>query len=840
MLQDLRFALRTFAKTPGFTALAVLVLAIGIGANTAMFSIVNAVMFKPLSGRAGELVGVFGRDRTKPDDYRAFSYPNYVDLREQSADVFDGLMAHMFSMVGESIGDATRRTFVSVSSSNYFDTLDVRLAAGRTFTAEEERPGARQPVVIVGYDRWRDAGFNPSFIGSRIRINAIDFTVVGVAPEGFTGTMALVAPEMWLPLGMFDVVVNDIFKNRGTGLADRNNHALILAGRLKPDLAESTATERLDVVARRLEAAYPGENKNQTLLVNKLPRMSTSTSPQTDGGTAAGSAMLMALTGVVLLIACLNIANMLLARGSVRRKEIAIRLAVGGARRRVVRQLLTEALLLALAGSAAGLVLAFWSTRFIFSTLAPILPLTITFEPSPDVNVLLAATALAIVATLLFGVGPALRSSRVDIVDDLKGSMAALAQPVARFRLSARSVLVVGQIALSLTLLCVGGLFARAALAAAAADPGFRYERLLLTSIDPSMAGYDATRGRESHRAVLERLRAIPGVDAVSTTSTVPFGEFHEGRAVEAVGGAPQQTAGRRSPTYRIVGSDYFRALGLTMLRGREFNRVEEASTNAPRVAIVDELLARSLVPDGDPIGQLVRIVDRDAEAATGNDGEPMEIIGIAPPIRDSLFDRSPVPHIYVPAGRNYRPNVSVHVRLRDGGAAAENAALAAVRQEIAAVDSRLPILDLMPMRRFHDRSLELWAARAGGNVVITLGGLALLLALAGVYGVKSYVVSQRTREFGIRVAVGARPQDVMWLVLRDGMRLTAIGLAIGVPLAALAGVSLSRMLYEVSPLDPFVFTVAPLALALSATVAAWIPARRATRVAPVTALRTE
>ncbi len=325
MIQDLRFALRTFLKTPGFTLLAVLVLAIGIGANTAMFSVINAVMFKPLSGQAGNLVGLFSRERARPDEYRAFSYPNYIDIRDQSGEIFDGLMAHMFAMVGETVGDSTRRVFVSTVSANYFDTLDVRLAAGRTFTAEEEHPAARVPVVIVGYDRWRNAGFNPGFIGSRMRINAIDFTVIGVAPRGFTGTMALVAPEMWLPLGMFDVVVNDMFKTRGTGLMDRTNHALVVAGRLKPPLTVSTATERLDLVARRMEQAYPAENKDQALMVNRLPRMSTSTSPQDDTGVAVGSTLLMALAGVVLLIACLNIANMLLARGSVRRREIAIR-----------------------------------------------------------------------------------------------------------------------------------------------------------------------------------------------------------------------------------------------------------------------------------------------------------------------------------------------------------------------------------------------------------------------------------------------------------------------------------------------------------------------------------
>jgi predicted permease len=440
---------------------------------------------------------------------------------------------------------------------------------------------------------------------------------------------------------------------------------------------------------------------------------------------------------------------------------------------------------------------------------------------------------------MLFGVGPALRTARADIVDDLKGSVAAAGRFTSS-RFSARNVLVVGQVALSLALLCTGGLFARGALAAAAADPGFRYNQIILASTDVAMVGYDERRGREAQRAVIERLRSLPGIDAVSFASTVPFGEFHEGMPVEAVGTTSQPTDQRRSPTYRIVGADYFRALGVRMVRGREFTLVEEQSPSTARVAIVDEIAARQLFPDRDPIGQMIKVVRRDREAGSGNDGEPMEIVGIAPPMRDTLFDKGPVAHLYVPLGRHYRAGLNLHIRVLDASAAAENTALAAVRKEIASVDARLPLLELMPMRRFHDRSLELWAVRAGGNVVLSLGALALILALAGVYGVKSYVVSQRTREFGIRVAVGARPADVLWLVLRDGLSLTAAGLAIGLPLAALVGLGLSRLLYEVSPLDPAVFVLGPLALAIAALFASWVPARRATRIAPTLALRSE
>jgi predicted permease len=657
MLQDLRYALRTFAANPGFTALAILVLAIGIGANSAMFTVVNSLMFKPLSGQAGDLVGLFSRDRARPDNYRAFSYPNYSDVRNQTRDIFDGLMAHTFAMVGVSAGDSTRRSFVAVVSSNYFDTLGVALAAGRSFSADEERPGARVPVVVVGYDRWRDAGFDPSFLGRSIRVNSIDFTIIGVAPPGFTGTMAMVAPEMWMPLGMFDVVVNDMFKNRGTGLSDRANHGLNVAGRLKPGMPETAATERLAMLASRLEQTFPAENTDQTLMIHELPRMTTSTSPQTDTGLAVASALLMALSGIVLIIACLNIANMLLARGAARRKEIAIRLAIGGARRRIVRQLLTEGFLLATAGAAGGLLLAVWTNRLLFGSLVPILPLTLSFQPDPDVNVLVVTTVLAMVATALFGVGPALRSSHVDVVDDLKGSAATSRRGFTSSAFSARNVLVVGQVALSLALLCTGGLFARGALAAAAADPGFGYERLLMANIDPAMAGYDAARGRETHRGVLERVRSLSGVEAAGFSSTVPFGDLHEGMPVEAVG-AGARREGARSPTYRIVSADYFRALGLGMLRGREFTREEEESQGAPRVAIVDELLARQLFGEEDPLGQMIRIVRRDRETGTGNDGEPMEIVGVAPGLRDTLFDTGPVPHVYVPSGRNYRASL--------------------------------------------------------------------------------------------------------------------------------------------------------------------------------------
>ncbi|MEX2662861.1 MAG: ABC transporter permease [Vicinamibacterales bacterium] len=831
LLQDLRYALRSFAKAPGFTAVAILVLALGIGVNSATFTIVNALLFRPVPAQGEGIVGLFRHDRTKPDSYRAFAYPNYTDIREKS-DVFDGLAAHTFSMAGVPAGDSTRRIFVELVSANYFDTLRVPMATGRTFRLEEERPGAAIPVVIVGYEAWRKTGFDPEFVGSTMKINATDFTVVGVAPQGFGGTMALASPELWLPLGVFDTIVNDMFKNRGNGLADPEAGTVIVLGRLKPGVTMEMASSRLDTLSQQMAEASP-LNKDQGITVARLPRMSTSTSPQTDAGLGIAGAALMGVTGTVLLIACLNLANMLLARGTIRKKEIALRLALGGSRTRIVRQLLTESLLLALAGAAGGLVLAYWSTTFLVASLAKVLPLTIVFEARPDMTVLAATAAFVGVATLLAGVGPALKLSRLDLVSDLKEQAAdAGARPGA---FSARNVLVVGQLALSLGLLSAGGLFGRSLIKAAAADPGFSYDGAVLATLDPSVAQMDEARGREIYRQVLERVRSTPGIAAAALASTVPFGNFHEGRLVERPGIPRDENM--FGPTYRIVSADYFRALGLSMIKGRDFTAAEEQSPNAPRVAIIDTVLASQLFPNEDPVGQMIRFTPREGSAYT-DDNQLMQIVGIAQTLREELMDQGEDAHIYVPNGPQYRAAMSLHVKAASSDPQAVAAVVETLRQELRAIDARLPVLELTTFQKFHDNSLELWAIKAGGRMLMLVGLLALGLATAGVYGVKSYLVSRRTREIGIRMALGANRRDVLGMVMRESAGLTLAGLAVGFPIALMMGKLLGTILYDVSSFDPLVFVTAPVVLAAASLVASYIPARRATRVNPLSALR--
>jgi predicted permease len=838
-LQDLRYALRMFAHAPAFALVALAVLALGIGGNTAMFTLVNAMVFQPVAGHASDIVGVFSHDRTKPDSYRSFSYPNYVDIRQASqGGVFDGVLAHTFAMVGLPAGDTTRRIFAELVSSNYFETLRVPVAAGRAFTADEERPGANLPVAIVRYERWEAAGFNPQFVGSTIRINATDFTIVGVVPRGFGGTMALVSPDIWLPLGVFDSVVNDLFKKKGTGLADRSNETLILVGRFKPGVAADHAASRLDGLSRQLEAAFPAENRNQLLTTHPLPRLATSDEPMSDGGVAVAGSALMGVSGSVLLIASLNLANMLLARGRARRKEIAVRLSLGGTRGRIVRQLLTESLVLAALGSLAGLLLAYWAVRVLVATLLDVAPLALTFEPRPDLNVLVATTVFAVLATVMSGIGPALKLARRDPVNDLKevpGDAGVLGR-----RWNGRNIMAVAQLALSLALLICGGLFARSAQFAAFSTPGFSYEAGVLASVDPGLSGYDEVRGRRLYGQLLARVRAVPGVAAAGFASTVPFGDIHEGQPVERLGSSrPSSDDQSRSATYRIIGTDYFRALGMPMLRGREFTPAEETSASTPRVAIIDERLATALFPNEDPVGQSVRIVPRGGPGATV-DVEPLQVVGVARSLRENIVDREPVAHIYVPWGRNYRSGMQLHVR----GALTSDAGVAGListlRSEFRQVDPGLPVLELTTLQRFHDRSLELWLIRAGGRMLSLFGVFALALAVIGVYGVKAYVVSQRTLEIGIRMALGANTSDVRSLIMREAFTLTAAGVICGVGLAVLLGRALGNLLFGVSGLDPLVFGTAATSLALASMVASYIPTRRAMRVAPLAALRGE
>jgi predicted permease len=858
-IQDLRFGVRLLVRQRGFTAVAALVLALGIGANTAVFSLVNALVLKPRPGAPdAELAGVYSRDRTQADEYRGFSYPNYVDLRART-DLFRSLTAHTFSLVGLGEGDATRRVFIDITTANFFDTFGVPLLDGRTFSADEERPGADIPVTILSYGAWQRMGGGPDLVGSQIRLNGRQFTVIGVAPRGFGGSMVLVSPDLWVPTGVYDTISNDFVRDGlPATMADRRHHTLILIARLHPGATMASVAPGLEAAGVALERAFPGENKDQALTMAPLARMSVSTSPQTDSELGVLAILLFSMSGLVLLVASLNLANMLLARGGSRRKEFAIRLALGGSRLRVVRQLLTEGFALSLVGGVLATFVAWWATRLVATSLASRLPVTIQLDATPDGRVLIATVLFCLASAVLFGLGPAWRQARTDAVPELKeqaGEMRgrrSAAGLLARFRLPTRDLLVMGQLALSLVTLTAAGLFVRAALESATADPGFPLDRGIVANVDPSLGGRTTAQTQRYYEQTLARLRAMPGVQSASFTSLLAFGEFTETEEVQRAGAPLRRDAsGSKSMSFGgdtagdekipglvesvapSIGADYFKTIGLAVTRGREFLPNEEFSASGIRVAVIDETLASKLFGAENPVGQLVQFSKRQSP-----DPVVLQVVGVVAGSRHQLLEHEMRPHIYMPYGQEFRSAMYLHVRTLAPSADAEAAMLPGLRRELRDLDAAVPILSLETLPMYRDRNFILWTLRAGANMFLTFGAIALFMSAIGIYGVKAYVVTRRTREIGIRLALGATPQNVVGMVLKDGLMLAATGLVVGLLLSVAAGGAIRGLLFGDSRFDAPVVLGAAIVLAGAALLASWLPARRATRIAATTAMR--
>ncbi len=862
MIQDFKFAVRQLLKAPGFTLAAVTVLALGIGANTAIFSLVHTMLFQVVSyARPAEIVQLCSQDKKNPKAFRDFSYPTYRDIREQNT-VFSDTLAYNVGIVGLGEKGNTRRAFAALVSSNYFSVLGVAPIHGRAFLPEEEKPDTGAHVAIISYSLWKKHGGNPALLGSQLLINGRSFTVVGVMPKGFTGTMHIFGAEIWLPLSVYDEVTND-FQNGPKSLSDRANPQLLLVGRLKPGLSAAAAAPALKGLATNLEKAFPVEQKDQTFMTAPLSRFSTSPNPQDDGEMAKIAPLLLGMAVVVLLVACLNLANMLLARGTARRKEIAIRLAVGAARSRIVRQLLTEGLVLALLGGVAGLVLGIWSSDILVASLGKMMPFDLVWLSGPNPALLAATFGFCVLGTLAFALGPALKLSRTAVVADLK-EQAGEDVSRRRWKFLPRNPLVVAQIALSLALLTAAALFIRGANKAASADTGLHPEHSFLLEIDASLVGQDPKRAAELYRILNERLAALPGVEHASISATIPFGLVSLGKAVQRAGinvgpDARPATAAEGlaySSSLNSVGADYFAAVGLPVLRGRTFTSAEATLRGGPAVAIIDEVLAKKLWPDGDALGQRIQFAGEHALRAKENGdstfgisrnntgdikpGDPIEIIGIVPPTRHALFEKEPRSSLYLPFSRCFQSDAFLFVRFSSLPSGREGSAADLIRRTVREVDPALPVVSLRTFAQHLDGNFQLWIVRAGAALFSVFGGLALGLAVVGLYGVKAYSVARRTREIGIRMALGAQPRTVLWMILREGSIMLLCGVALGLLLAMATGKVLSGMLYQVGALDPIAFTTAPVLLAAAALIATWLPARRATRVNPMTALRTE
>jgi predicted permease len=807
--QDLRFAVRQLVRAPGFAALAIAMLALGIGATTTIFSVINAVFLRPPTHvhEPGRMVAVFTSDFSGPR-FGTSSYPDFVDFAG-GASGLDGLAAVTPRPFSVAAGNESFRAMGEMVSENYFGLLGVSLEQGRGFV-----PGS-ETEVVVGYGLWqRRLGGASDVVGRTIRLSGHAFTVVGVAPEGFTGAMRGIRTEAWTPLAAQRVLSpsDDMFTNRG-------DRGLFLFGRLRNGVSPAEAQSQLTVVGARLHRAYRErwtDHSGSARVVTVLPERDARIFPTIRGPVTRFLALLMGVACLVLAICCANLANLLLARGTVRRREVAVRLALGGSRLRLVRQLLTESLVLSTAGAVGGVVLATWATGALGS-FEPPLPVPVALEFPLDGRILLFTVLVSVVTVLLSALAPALRATRLDHATALRGDLTAAG--VVR-RVGLRDGLVIAQVAVSLVVLAAAGLFLASLRNATRLDPGFRAEGLALLRLELGIQGYDSARGRAFYAELERRVRAQPGVEAVSLAEIVPLGMSRQRRGVEVEGYAPREGEEMEFGV-NTVGAGYFETMGIPLVRGRGFERGDR--TGAAPVAVVNESFARRFWPGEDPLGR---------RFGTSRGGT-REVVGVARDGRYGSLTEDPQPHFYEPFAQAYEADMVLLARTsRD-----PRDLLPVLIREARALDPELPV-DASTMAEHLGYA---WLPqRIGAAVLGAFGVVAAILAAFGLYGVMSYVVSQRTAEIGIRMALGARSGDVRMLVVRRALGLTVAGVLLGLAGTAAATRLLAAFLVGVSPTDPMTIVSVVLLFTAVALLASWLPARRAAGVDPMRALRSE
>jgi predicted permease len=837
---DVRYGLRMMRKNPGFTVMAVLTLALGIGANAAIFSLVNATLLQqlPVEG-VDQLVYVH-----KGNPGNVFSYPDYVELRDRNNALTD-LIA--WGGIGVSLNrngqlDATEGAEMiggAIVTGNYFDLLGVKPALGRLISHTDDQIPGGHPVVVLSHGLWqRRFGGAPRIVGGQLLLNGHSFTVIGVTPAEFGGAQLGVTRDIYVPMMMQSVVRPPRGGYSGEMNPDllkvRSNNWLYALGRLKPGVAREQAQAALTIAANQRDEA------TQNVQQDPARRRFITATPVSEGDqgqraqTISIAQLLLSVVGAVLLIACANVANLLLSRASARRREIAVRLALGADRGRLIRQLLTESLLLGAAGGATGLMLAWWGVGALKAMSPPPGTLPINPDFTIDLRVLLFTFALSMLAAIIFGLAPAWRASRPDLVPALKDEVSAADEQTRRFTL--RNLLVVAQVSLSLVLLIAAGLFLRSLKQAQAIDPGFEVNKLLVAPLNINLLRYTRTQGREFYRQVVEKVEAIPGVESASLARVVVLSGLGSTRSllIEGQSGPDDQSRsdGRGSSaedninavSSNVVSLKYFTTMGIRLLKGRDFSATD--TENGPRVAIVNESFARRHYGNEEALGKRISFA--------GLRGPWHEIIGVVSDSKYLTLGERPARIAYLSVQQNHETGMTLHVRT-----SVNPASLAAsVRREVQALEKNLPITSVSPMTEA--LSASLYAARMGAMLLGVFGGLALLLAAVGLYGVMSFAVSKRARELGIRLALGAQKREILGLVLKEGMMLVGIGIALGLTAAFLVTRLLASFLYGISAIDVFTFTGIPLILTMVALAACYLPARRAMKVDPILALRSE
>jgi predicted permease len=806
--QDLRYGLRMLRKSPGFTLVAVLSLTLGIGANTAIFSLINTALLRPLPiAKPEQLVALnnAGSNHTFP----TFSYPNYKDFRDRN-EAFSDLIGYRFTPISLSHDGINERLWGYEVTGNYFAALGVNAALGRLISSDDDAVPGASPVAVVSYKGWQQRfGGEPGIIGRDVIVNGRSYTIIGVAPQGFYGTEIIAAPDMWFPVAM-----QAQLEIGSKWLDDRGVENLFVQARLKPGVSVAQAQTALNDVALQLEREYPVENEDKRVALSPPGLIGNAFR----GPVLGFAGLLMVVVGLVLLLACTNLANLLLARAADRRREIAVRLALGASRARLVRQLLTESLLLACGGGALGLLLAFKLVGLAVGFKLPIdVPLTIDLHM--DYRVFIFTCLISLATGVLFGLLPAWQATKTDLVPALKDEFS-----FGGYRRSwLKNSLIVFQVALSLVLLIGGGLMLRGLRQAQTIELGFTPQHAGEVSFDLRLQGYDEARGKEFQKRLLERVRALPGVQSAGIADLAPVDlhfsrdrVFIEGQPLERLTNVPVTMVNRASP-------GYFEAMDTRIVRGRDFT--EHDDEKATRVAIINETFARRFWPGEDPIGKRF--------SQGGPESPKREVIGVVQDGKYAGLNEDPKPFFSRPMWQTYSGATTLIVR----GAADPQGLIALVRNELQQLDPHLPLASRTLVERMN---LPLMPARIAASVLGGFGLLALALAAIGIYGVMSYSVAKRTHEIGIRMALGAQRADVLKLVIGQGLTLTIIGMAIG-SLAALALTrAMKSLLFGVSATDPSTFVGVAVLLAGVALLASYIPARRASRVDPMVALRCE
>ena len=827
-LKDIRYALRWMLRSPGFSAVAILSLGLGVGVNTAMFSLVDSLLFRPLPVASPDtLVDVFttGGDG---DEYATTSYPDFLDLKSENT-VFTDMIAYSPMFAPLSLGDRSRIALGHVVTSNHFSMLGVPPFLGRLLVPSDDDPGAPR-VVVLSHRMWqREYGSDPSVIGTTITLRGLPYAIAGVAPPEFTGVVTLLSPELWLPIahveevepaGINDNVPSPVGKTR---LERRGFRWMFVKGRLRPGVTAQQANANVALIGRQLETANVQTNQDRRMAAIPTEDVRLLV-PQAGGILSIGAAGLMAVVGLVLLIACANVAGMLLARASARRREISVRLAVGASRGRLVQQLLVEGMLLGVMGVIAAVALAWALVQALQGVELP-LPVDVAFDLRIDARVLAFSILVAAVTGLLAGLLPAVKASAPSLVSDLRGD--APAGKIGRRRFALRDALVVSQVASTAVLLVVAGLLLRSLGASQRADVGFDPRGLAAISLDTDMVRYTPERSEVFWREALARVRALPGVQSAGFVSpSLPFG-FNFSQS-EMRPDSRSYAEGQRGEIVEnnVISSSYLETLGVPVIEGRGIADTDVAGS--PDVAVINQTMARTFWPNASAVGHTVQVVN-------GSQSRTYRIVGVAANHKQHGVLERAAPFVYFADLQRLNPTYKFLVARTSGAA---EPLLNAMRRELLALEPGLVFMGNSTMEQ--NMGASLMPARVGAMLAAAFGGLGTLLAAIGLYGVIAFSVTRRAREIGVRMALGAKPAAVLSMVMQQGFAIVVVGLVVGAVLAAAAASALRGVLYGITPFDAVAWGMALVAVLVAAALANFIPARRAMRVDPMTALRTE